>query len=176
MPRSDYVRPVAAEDVDDLAKLAREIWHQHYPAIISLDQIEYMLAQRYAPSEVRAQLTNTDHGWWVGEDDGKLTAFAHAVLMPDHCKLDKLYVHPAHQHQGLGAALLKQVSNWARSSGRNRLVLQVNRHNALALKAYRKYGFRIIESRVCDIGGGYVMDDHFMELTLDQTISKSHGR
>jgi diamine N-acetyltransferase len=163
----DAVRPLAENDVEELAQLAREIWHRHYPAIISRDQIEYMLAQRYGPTEIRAQLQNPDHGWWVTEDQGRLNAFAHASLMADHCKLDKLYVHPDFQRRGLGAALLKQVIHWARNSGRKRIVLQVNRHNSLALSAYRKYGFSIAESRVCDIGGGYVMDDHFLDLKLE---------
>jgi GNAT superfamily N-acetyltransferase len=167
MPSMARIRPLAENDVEELARLASEIWHNHYPAIISLDQIDYMLAQRYAPDLIRAQLNDPEHGWWVAEENGNLTAFAHVTLMPDHGKLDKLYVHPDHQHQGLGAALLKEASNWARHSGRNRLVLQVNRHNALALNAYRKYGFSITESRVCDIGGGYVMDDHFLELKLE---------
>jgi GNAT superfamily N-acetyltransferase len=167
MPSMARIRPLAENDVEELARLASEIWHNHYPAIISLDQIDYMLAQRYAPDLIRAQLNDPEHGWWVAVENGNLTAFAHVTLMPDHGKLDKLYVHPDHQHQGLGAALLKEASNWARHSGRNRLVLQVNRHNALALNAYRKYGFSITESRVCDIGGGYVMDDHFLELKLE---------
>jgi len=45
------------------------------------------------------------------------------------------------------------------------LRLQVNRGNTQAIRAYEKYGFRIVESRVFDIGEGFVMDDHVMELT-----------
>ena len=96
-----------------------------------------------------------------------LVGFAHAILMEDQCKLDKLYVHPDHRRRGLGAALLEQAKKWAQQAGETRLTLQVNRHNSLALSAYGTYGFVITEARVFDIGGGFVMDDYFMELKLD---------
>jgi diamine N-acetyltransferase len=82
------------------------------------------------------------------------------------CKLDKLYVHPERQRRGIGAALLREVEDWARHQQARRLWLQVNRGNAQAIRAYEKYGFRIIESRVFDIGDGFVMDDHLMEKLL----------
>jgi len=82
------------------------------------------------------------------------------------CKVDKLYVDPGHQRQGIGAALLQTVQEWARQQQGCRLWLQVNRGNTQAVAAYLKYGFGITESRVFDIGHGFVMDDHVMELPL----------
>lgn len=167
MANAALIRPLKPEEIESLAALARVIWQYHYPAIISIEQIDYMLAQRYTPALIRNQLANPDHGWWVAEQDGNLISFAHVVLIEDHGKLDKLYVHPDHQRHGLGAALLDQAKEWTHKAGRTRMTLQVNRHNSLALSAYRKYGFVIMEARVCDIGGGFVMDDYFMELKLD---------
>lgn len=161
------IRRLKAEEAEKLAALAREIWLRHYPAIISPEQIDYMLAQRYTPALIRCQLANPEHGWWVAEQDESLIGFAHTVLMEDQCKLDKLYVHPDHQRHGLGAALLEQAREWTHKAGKTRLTLQVNRHNSLALSAYRKYGFVITEARVFNIGGGFVMDDYFMELKLE---------
>ena len=43
--------------------LARLIWQQAYPGIITQAQIDYMLAQRYAPAYLRAELTRADL-WW----------------------------------------------------------------------------------------------------------------
>lgn len=167
MTSTALIRPLKPDEAESLAGLARDIWLRHYPAIISLEQIDYMLRQRYAPDLIRSQLANPDHGWWVAERDGSLVGFAHVMLVENQCKLDKLYIHLDHQRRGLGAALLEQASAWTRKAGRTRLTLQVNRHNSLALSAYRKYGFVIAEARVCDIGGGFVMDDYFMELKLE---------
>jgi diamine N-acetyltransferase len=166
MHEAVIVRMPVPEEAEAVAALAHDIWHRHYPGIITVEQIDYMLTQRYAPGLIAEQISYHDHGWWIAELDGRLTGFAHASLANDYCKLDKLYIHPDRQHQGLGSAQLQQAVAWARQHGRHRLILQVNRHNALALAAYRKYGFSIVESRVCDIGGGFVMDDHFMEFKI----------
>jgi ribosomal protein S18 acetylase RimI-like enzyme len=45
-------------------------------------------------------------------------------------------------------------------------VLAVNKHNAQAIAAYRKNGFRVADAVVKDIGGGFVMDDYIMELAV----------
>ena len=51
--------------------------------------------------------------------------------------------------------------------GFTRLELRVNRANTGAIRAYERFGFRIRGPLVTDIGGGFVMDDHVMERSLD---------
>jgi ribosomal protein S18 acetylase RimI-like enzyme len=157
---------MTVDDVDAVSALARVVWQATYPALISQAQIDAMLADRYAPARMRAQLADPRHAWWVARQDGTLVAFAHALLDDSGCKFDKLYVHPAFQRRGIGAAALHAVEGYARAHQARRVWLQVNRGNAQAIRAYEKYGFRIIESRVFDIGGGFVMDDHVMEKAL----------
>lgn len=157
---------LTASDVDAVSVLARVVWQTTYPALISQAQIDAMLADRYAPQRIREQLNDPRHAWWVAKRDHTLAGFAHAMLDESGCKLDKLYVHPDQQRHGIGAALAKMVEDWARQQRARCVRLQVNRGNTQAIAAYTKYGFHIVESRVFDIGGGFVMDDHVMEYTL----------
>ena len=163
MKSEAVVERLTPQDVDAVAALARVVWQATYAPLISQAQIEAMLADRYAAERVRAQLDDPDHAWWIARRDAALVGFAHATHDGTDSKLDKLYVHPAHQRQGIGAALLQAARAWARQRQARRLWLQVNRGNTQAINAYRKYGFRIVESRVFDIGGGFVMDDYVME-------------
>jgi ribosomal protein S18 acetylase RimI-like enzyme len=160
------VRRLVAAEIDAVCALARTVWQATYPSLISQAQIDAMLADRYAPVRIREQMDDPRQGWWVARQDQTLVGFAHAILDETVCKLDKLYVHPAQQRRGIGAALLHAVEDWARRQQAQRLWLQVNRGNTQAIAAYRKYGFRIVESRVFDIGNGFVMDDHVMEREL----------
>jgi ribosomal protein S18 acetylase RimI-like enzyme len=153
-------------DVDAVSALARTVWQATYPPLISQAQIDAMLGDRYAPAQIREQLGDPRQAWWVARRGDALAGFSHALLDEVGCKLDKLYVHPDHQHRGIGAALLREVEDWARTQRARRVRLQVNRGNTQAIRAYQKYGFRIVESRVFDIGGGFVMDDHVMEKPL----------
>ncbi len=150
-----------------LAVLAALIWKHNYPGMISPEQIDYMLAQRYHPPLIRQTLARGDH--WdvarVGEHPAAetLVAFAHSYpLEGGAVKLDKLYVHPDWQRHGLGARLVERVAARAGAQGRSHLLLRVNRNNAQAIAAYTKYGFLVAREVVEDIGGGYVMDDYVM--------------
>ena len=157
---------LTADDIDAVSALARTVWQVTYPPLISQAQIDAMLADRYAPQRIRGQLDDPRQSWWVARQNHALVGFAHAVLDESGCKLDKLYVHPAHQRRGLGRALLDAVEAWARERQARRLWLQVNRGNEAAIRAYDRYGFAIVEARVFDIGGGFVMDDYVMEKAL----------
>ena len=157
---------LTAADADAVSALARVVWLATYPSLISQTQIDAMLADRYAPARIREQLDDPRQAWWGAKQGHTLVGFAHAMLDESGCKLDKLYVHPDHQRHGIGATLEKTAEDWARRQQARRLWLQVNRGNTQAIAAYEKYGFRIVESRVFELGGGFVMDDHVMERTL----------
>jgi hypothetical protein len=43
------IRACRTSELPTLAELARHIWQQHYPAIISQAQIDYMLQQALSP-------------------------------------------------------------------------------------------------------------------------------
>jgi len=158
------VKQVVRADAAAVSALAREIWLPHYAAIISRAQIEYMLAQRYDPEIIRAELASGDAWWDKLLVNGLMTGFSCCFLTENAggMKLDKLYVHHHHQRQGYGGMLLDRVLGIARAQGCTTLTLAVNKHNPIAIAAYRKYGFRIAESVVKDIGGGFVMDDYIM--------------
>ncbi|HEV7803349.1 MAG TPA: GNAT family N-acetyltransferase [Burkholderiales bacterium] len=158
------IAPLVEDDVEALSGLAASIWRAHYPAIIGIAQTEYMLAQRYDPAVLREELARTEIWWDVLRDNGEMIAFASSFPSgaPGELKLDKLYVHPAHQRQGYGGVLLAHTCERARESGFRTLVLAVNKHNVKAIAAYRKHGFDVRDAIVKEIGGGFVMDDYIM--------------
>jgi GNAT superfamily N-acetyltransferase len=164
--RQVEVQPLTQDDVDAISALARIVWQATYPALISQAQIDAMLADRYAPQRIRTHLDDPRQAWRGAKRGHALAGFAHALLDEAGCKLDKLYVHPDHQRQGIGGALMRTIEDWARGQQARRLLLQVNRGNSQAIRAYEKYGYKIVESRVFDIGDGFVMDDHVMEKRL----------
>jgi GNAT superfamily N-acetyltransferase len=160
------IRRLERHEADAVSALARVVWQVTYPALISQAQIDAMLADRYAPECIRGQLDGPRQAWWTARQGEQLVGFAHTSLDGADCKLDKLYVHPDRQRQGIGSTLLATVLDWAHAQHARRLWLQVNRGNAQAIAAYQKQGFRIAESRIFDIGNGFVMDDHVMERIL----------
>ncbi len=157
------IERVTAADVDRVAALAREIWLAHYSSIITLAQIDYMLEQRYAPDVMRVELMRDDLWWDKLLLDGVMVGFSSYFQVEEGTmKLDKLYVHPAHQRSGYGGKMIERALRVAKERSCRTLLLAVNKNNRQAINAYLKHGFRIAEAVVKEIGGGFVMDDYIM--------------
>ncbi|HMV01159.1 MAG TPA: GNAT family N-acetyltransferase [Rhodocyclaceae bacterium] len=165
-PQTLEIRPVTYPDVPAISALAREIWQASYPGIITQEQIDFMLEQRYGNERLYDDLEDLHK--WLDQAfyEGRRVGFAFCEIHNGEFKLDKLYVHPEVQRQGVGGLLISHVSERARSLGYPCVILQVNKRNTKAISSYRKYGFEVRSSTVDDIGGGYVMDDYVMEKLL----------
>jgi GNAT superfamily N-acetyltransferase len=162
--RDFSISPVHAADVGPVCELAREIWMQHYPGIITVKQIEYMLAQRYSPDAIRMQLYSGE-AWWekllVRDELCGFVCYERANAAGE-MKLDKLYVHQLVRGRGYGAALIARVETAARQQGMNTIYLQVNKYNHASIAAYLRCGFGVKRAVKADIGNGFFMDDYLM--------------
>ena len=160
------IRPVTPPEVPAIAALAREIWQATYPGIITQEQIDFMLEQRYGHERLYDDLEDlhkwSDQAFYAGRRVG----FAFSEICKGEFKLDKLYIHPDVQRQGVGGQLIEHVAARARREGYPCVVLQVNKRNVNAIDSYEKYGFVVRTATVDDIGHGYVMDDYVMEKKL----------
>ena len=163
-PDDCRIAPLVIADIEPLTALAREIWHQHYPGIITVKQIEYMLEQRYSPDTIRAEIENGAVRWVKLLVNGELGGFAsyERDRAQRALKLDKLYVHGLFRGRRCGAALVRHVEQAARTQGCDHVYLQVNRNNFDSIAAYRRLGFEVIDRIKTDIGGGFYMDDYLM--------------
>jgi len=164
------ISPVRLEGAKDEAEavvdLAGRVWRAHYPGIITPEQIETMLAQRYRPVLVRQFIARGDL-WLAARVAGALVGFAHGhPLTEDDYKLDKLYVDLDWQRQGIGGRLIDALAARIVSQGFTRLVLRVNRQNQNGIHAYLKHGFTVTTIHLEDIGGGFIMDDYVMTKDL----------
>ena len=168
------ITPVAPADVDSVVALARLVWQQTYPGIITQEQIDFMLEQRYNPQRLFEELTMPLVWWDQAIVDGQRAGFSSCMVTGGgEMKLDKLYVDPARQRSGIGARLIEQVVSRARAAGCPTLILAVNKRNERAIAAYGKQGFAIRESVCVDIGNGFLMDDFIMARSIPAHAAQS---
>ena len=162
------IAAAAATDIPVVQRLANEIWRHHYPGILGIEQIEYMLAQGYSRSALERFVTTDDAGLALALADRQPVGFAAWCRTPEpaEMKLDKLYVLPQVHGNGLGRALIEHVAGRAAACGCTRLTLNVNRGNAGAIRAYERCGFEIVARGDFPIGEGFVMEDFIMMRTL----------
>jgi ribosomal protein S18 acetylase RimI-like enzyme len=155
-------------DIDMLIPLAHRIWHAHYPSIITVEQIEFMLARGYTREIILDEVNNRGVIWLVIRQGDTMIGFASlGPYGPKAIKLHKLYLLPECHGSGIGGLALAEVERIARSCGSETLVLNVNKHNTKAIRAYLRAGWHIAEEVVVDIGDGFVMDDNVMQKCLN---------
>lgn len=162
------IEAMTEADFPVVARLGETIWRGHYSKIISLAQIEYMLAGRYVPEKLRAYLGAEDRWLELLKLDGEPVGYCSYSLTstPGEMKLEQLYLLAEFKGRGLGGRMLRHVEARARDRGCRTLMLTVNKYNTDSIAIYRKSGFVVREAAVFDIGNGYVMDDYVMEKAL----------
>ncbi len=157
-----HIRTATLTDIPLIRLMAHEIWHAHYPGIITVEQINFMLGWMYSAAEIERQL-RAGPRWEIAELDGKPAAFSSYELEADgRVKLNKLYVSTAHQRCGIGQRLLAHIIEQTKQLGGSEVWLQVNKRNTSAIAAYQKAGFQITQEATFDIGHGFMMDDYLM--------------
>jgi len=167
---NEIVIEPATEDghLFEIQKLAHAIWREHYPGIISPEQIEYMLREGYSLEALQRELAQESIRYDRALVEGALVGFS---AYGPHSEagtlaLHKLYVEAAQRGTGCARKLVEAVANYARANSINRVILRVNKHNRIAMAAYERMGFTNQGPIVSDIGGGFCMDDYLMELDL----------
>jgi diamine N-acetyltransferase len=160
------IRKATAGDISLIRQLTFTIWPQTYGAILSQDQIDYMLEMMYSKSSLEKQINQGSQFILIFDNEEPVGFAAYFKKSPAIYKLDKIYVLPSQQGKGTGRYMIDYIINEIKQEGSTALQLQVNRYNN-AKKFYEKLGFIVIDEQDFDIGNGYFMNDYVMELKIE---------
>lgn len=167
MPQGFSVKNATTNDIPLLQELAHRIWYDHYPDIITVEQIDYMLDDGYSTPRITAEMENGEATWLLLMLEDKAVGFASfGPFNGDTFKLHKLYLEVGLHGIGLGSQALKEIEQLARQQGAAAIILNVNKYNQKAIDSYQRNGYQVAESVVNDIGQGFVMDDFVMRKLL----------
>ncbi len=140
--------------------MADEIWRDHYPEIIGMEQVEYMLGRFYSREGMLQQMRDGQQFYRVMLDGQPKGFLAIEARGEGNYFLNKLYIDTREQGRGLGQAIWQNVLLLL--SDLREMRLQVNRQNYKAINFYFKVGFVIERVADFDIGDGYFMNDFVM--------------
>jgi GNAT superfamily N-acetyltransferase len=155
---------VAKSQLEIIQDLAKAIWPDAYGAILSKEQLEFMMEMMYSLDSLENQLKNNNVFLLVKEEN-EFLGFASYELNfnnSNKTKIHKLYILPTIQGKGVGKNLIFYIQEIAKKGNNSALILNVNKYNK-AKDFYLHNQFEITDSLVVDIGNGYVMDDFVME-------------
>lgn len=160
------IKFIEVKNVEKLACLAAEIWHEYWVEILSFEQINYMVNKFQSKKAIERQLKEEHYIYFFIEFDGKNIGYIGMSRKKDHLFLSKLYIKKGYRHQGIGSKAFEFIKTFAKENNYNRITLTVNKYNTNTIKTYKKWNFHEISSVVTDIGQGFVMDDYIMEYRL----------
>lgn len=159
------LRKGVAADTPLVCALAKKIWNEHYPEVITQEQIDYMLETWYAPDLIESQITDPAHTYWMVTVEGAEQPCGYCAMSkkeePGAYYLNKFYLDA--RGKGIGAQVFREVL--AHYPDLQTLRLNVNRRNIKSVNFYFKMGFKIESVYDLPVGDRYIMDDFVMIYT-----------
>ena len=152
-------------DIKTIQNIAHETWPLTYGAILSKEQLDYMLDVFYSETRLSNQIQNKEELYFIAYEGTKAVAFMgieHNYKNQAVTQIHKIYISAETQAKGIGRTLIDYAEKLAKENNSTALSLNVNRFNK-ALHFYYKVGFKIIAEENKDIGNGFLMEDYVME-------------
>lgn len=151
------------QQIIKVQELADEIWREYYPAIISQDQIGYMLSTFQTAKAILKQI-NEGYTYFLLLEKDKEIGYMAIENRQKSLFISKLYINKASRKKGYARKAVSFLQDQAKAHKLSSLSLTVNIHNKTAIQAYEHLGFKNKGSLIQDIGEGFIMDDFVFEL------------
>ena len=153
---------VQKQEIQEFSKFAKGIWGEYFTALLSDEQIAYML-EMFLSIEVLEKQFDGEYEYYYCVVDGKKAGFIGLEYEKDALFLSKLYLAKEYRGRGLASKMFAFIEKQAKGCDYHKIYLTCYKYNRHSLDVYAKKGFEIVESVVTDIGSGFVMDDYVLE-------------
>jgi ribosomal protein S18 acetylase RimI-like enzyme len=144
------IRPARADDLAAVRALLVETWHDTYDSILGAARVTMVTDDWHSLTQLGHEMQREAHAFLVGVVEGNIEGTASVTLTESETlTIDRLYVRPTRQRQGLGSALLDACL--AQFPQALRLRLEVEADNVKGRAFYARQGFTETQGRSnCD--------------------------
>lgn len=118
---------------------------RHLPQVERLEQACFSVP--WTQAQLRAQLPDDRHVFLVAEQGGAVLGYVGLMHVLDEGYISNVAVAPQQRRQGIGEALIAELTRRAADLGLAFLTLEVRASNALAIRLYEKMSFRQVGRR-----------------------------
>lgn len=151
------------QQIKTAARLARDIWTEHYFPIIGKEQTDYMVEKFQSAEAIDCQIRFEEYLYFLIKPEEQPVGYLALQPREDDLLLSKIYLKQNQRGLGIGRRSIGFVDDLARELGKPAITLTVNRYNSNSIAVYSCWGFRITNTAKIDISGGFLMDDYVMQ-------------
>ncbi|RLE92371.1 MAG: hypothetical protein DRN04_10510 [Thermoprotei archaeon] len=153
------IQKADAKDVNEIVSVINESNYQAYRSIIPPEHFKHpVVTHNQILRDMKEMI------FYVYKLKDKVVGVA--ALKPLHEKRTGLvrwvYVHPKHQHKGIGSALIKHIEEEARKLNLKKLRLFTHEKAVWAINFYKKHGYRIV---------GYIQRTAWKDILMEKDIA-----
>lgn len=162
------LRKATIEDCELINKLASEVFPATYKDIISPEQLDFMLEWMYSPHNLRKQMEEEKHVYFIGCMNGETCGYVSIQQQDkDLFHLQKIYVLPSFQGMSIGGFLFDQAVKYIKEVHPDPCLMELNvNRNNKALCFYEHKGMKKLREGDFSIGNGYYMNDYIMGMNI----------
>lgn len=129
--------PVESEDVQPVIRYMQE---DDLPAVIAIEKASF--STPWSPQAFVAELRDNEYArYFCLEVDGKVIGYMGLWFILDEGHITNIAIAPEQRGRGWGEFLLRAVMNEMRTSGMERITLEVRLFNTRAQCLYERLGF-----------------------------------
>lgn len=163
---TEEVRLATVKDVADVKDVLHETWHDTYGPLLPASVIERIASEWHSVEGLEREVRNPEIFFAVGvHKSSNVIAVLSARAESGAVVVDRLYVRPLHQRQGIGKELLEASYDAFPAASNARVTVEAE--NGTGVRSYLKQGFVEVERQVEDVLG-VRLEGIVMERKLDR--------
>ncbi|WP_249923682.1 GNAT family N-acetyltransferase [Paenibacillus odorifer] len=127
-----------AEETAEVARLAAEIWREHYVSIITIEQIDYMIGKFQSVPAITDQIHQQGYEYYLIHNDGSTVGYISARQEEGKLFLSKFYIGKEYRGRSYASQALAFLEKLCKDRNLSHIWLTVNRHNESSIAVYEK--------------------------------------
>lgn len=152
------LREATTDDIPAIQEVGRTVWHAAYKDLLKEETITAAVEAWYDDEALRESLTDETAATYVVDAGSDILGYGTITWEGHEAELKSLYIHPDHQSQGLGTALLAKLIE-TMPFRIHELTLRVLTGNKGAKRFYERHGFEREQTEEDDLFGETVSID-----------------
>ncbi len=154
------------EQVEEIEKLAKEIYLEHYSKILPVDFVKYWVDLYQNKENIIQSIQSGEIYYFIYLNDEIAGYFSYIVDTVDATLfISKFYLKEKFRGKKLGRFGFDKIFQVANENGIRKIWLKTLRENP-SVEIYKKLGFITEKSVETDIGEGHILNDYVLSLIL----------